>query len=338
MNEAIARSPRRLLIATIFALLLAAFWLELQTLPLARQLSAPLAPAFAGFVLLLAPLWFFAFGAAERLRALLRVSDSPGATRSASLVALRVAAPAVLVLPYLLYALPVHEFQWRFALALSLLPVALGAVLAFAPKVQRLVWQDAIVLLALALTLETGLLSGAWPHPGLGSLPKLYLCDVALYGFLVVRGVEGTGYCFQPSVAAFAIGAREWLFFFPIALGLGFALHFIRFYPRLHSAAQIATEVLVTFLLTAVPEELFFRGLLQNLLEPHLGRLRSLLVASALFGLAHFHHGAVVNWRYVILAAIAGVFYGRAWRARRQLLASGFTHALVDAVWSLWFR
>jgi uncharacterized protein len=338
MNVALAHSPRRFLIPTIFALLLAAFWLELQTLPLAHQFSAPLAPAFAGFALLLAPLWFFAFGAGERLRTFLHASDSPRATAQSARVALRIAAPSGLVLPYLLYALPVHEFQWRFALALSLLPVVLSAVLAIAPKVQRLVWQDAFVLLALALTLETGLLSGAWPHPGLGSLPKLYLCDVALYSFLVVRGVEGTGYCFKPSVTAFAIGAREWLFFFPFAIGLGFALHFIRFYPRVHSAAHVATEVLVTFLLTAVPEELFFRGLLQNLLEPHLGRLRSLLVASALFGLAHFHHGAVFNWRYVILAAIAGVFYGRAWRARRQLLASGFTHAMVDAVWSLWFR
>ncbi len=330
MNEAIGHSPRRLLIPTIFALLLAAFWLELQTLPLARQFSAPLAPAFAGFALLLAPLWFFGFGAAERLRAGLSVSGSP--------VALRVAAPSVLVLPYLLYALPMHEFQWRFAMALSLLPVVLSAVLARAPREQKLLWQDVVVMLALALTLELGLLSGAWPHPGLGSLPKLYLCDVALYLFLVVRGIEGTGYGFQPSAAAFAIGAREWLFFSPFAFGLGFALHFIRFYPRVHPATQIATEVLLTFLLTAVPEELFFRGLLQNLLEPHLGRLRSLLAASALFGLSHFHHGAVFNWRYVLLAAIAGIFYGRAWRARRQLLASSITHTMVDTVWTLWFR
>jgi hypothetical protein len=326
MTETIARSPRRLLIPTTFALLLAAFWLELQTLPLAREFSAPLAPAFAGFALLLVPLWFFAFGAGERLRAYLQVPGS------------RVAAPALFAVPYLLYALPMHEFQWRFALALSLAPLALAGILQLAPKVQKLLWQDAVVLLALALTLELGLLSGAWPHPGLGSLPKLYLCDVALYLFLVVRGIEGTGYSFKPSVAAFAIGAREWLYFSPFAFGLGFAMHFIRFYPRSHSLAHIAAGILVTFLLTAIPEELFFRGLLQNLLEPHIGRLRSLFAASALFGLSHFHHGAVFNWRYVIMAAIAGVFYGRAWRARRQLLASSITHTMVDVVWSLWFR
>ena len=115
-------------------------------------------------------------------------------------------------------------------------------------------------------------------------------------------------------------------------------MHFISFYPRVHSAAHIVAGVLVTFLLTAVPEEFFFRGLLQNLLEPHLGRLRALAAASMLFGLSHFHKDAAFNWRYVLLAAIAGVFYGRAWRARRQLLASSITHTMVDVVWSLWFR
>jgi hypothetical protein len=331
MQKTVLPSLRTLLILSAFALLLAGFWLQVQSLPLEQTLPGPLAPAFAGFALLVAPLWFFAFGAGERLRAVLR-------TRW-----LRVAAQAVLVAPYLLYALPLHEFQWRFAFALALVPGVLSELLETVPKLQaaksqKLLWQDAIVLFTLALTLELRLFSGAWPHPGLGSLPKLYLCDVTLYLYLIVRGVEGTGYNFTPNAHAFAIGVREWLYFTPFAFGLGFALHFIRFYPRAHSPAHIFAAVLVTFLLTAVPEEFFFRGVLQNLLEPHLGRLRALAVASLLFGLSHFHKGASFNWRYVLLAAIAGVFYGRAWRARRQLLASSITHTLVDVVWSLWFR
>jgi membrane protease YdiL (CAAX protease family) len=146
------------------------------------------------------------------------------------------------------------------------------------------------------------------------------------------------GYCFVPSTSAFAIGLREWLFFAPIGIGLGLVLHFIRFYPRAHGALDFLAAVLVTFLLTAVPEELFFRGILQNLLEPRVGRTRALLLASVLFGLSHFHKGAAFNWRYVLLAFLAGIFYGRAWRSRRQLLASSTTHTLVDVVWSLWFR
>lgn len=326
MNDAVAQSLRRLLILISFGLLLAAFWLELQRLPLARELGGPPVAAFAGFGLLLAPLWFFAFGAGTRLRTVLQGRWW------------RVAAAALLVVPYLLYALPMHEFQWRFAVALSVAPVVLGGVLATAPPVQKLVWQDVVVLLALALTLELRWLSGAWAHPGLGSLPKLYLCDVALYLFLVVRGVEGAGYSLTRNASAIGIGVREWLYYSPFAFGLGFGLHFISFHRRVHSMGHIAAAVLVTLLLTAVPEELFFRGLLQNLLEPHLGRWCALGVASVLFGLSHFHKGAAFNWRYVAMAAVAGVFYGRAWRERRQLLASSMTHTMVDVVWSLWFR
>jgi membrane protease YdiL (CAAX protease family) len=94
----------------------------------------------------------------------------------------------------------------------------------------------------------------------------------------------------------------------------------------------------VTFLLVAIPEEIFFRGVLQNLLESRFGRGRALALASVLFGLGHFNKGATFNWRYVILATIAGVFYGRAWREQRQILASVITHTAVDVVWSVWFR
>jgi len=63
------------------------------------------------------------------------------------------------------------------------------------------------------------------------------------------------------------------------------------------------------------------------------------LVASAVvFGLAHFNKRAVFNWRYVILAAIAGVFYGRAFLENRRQLSAGITHATVDTVWSIWLR
>ena len=311
--------------AAVFLLLIAGFWYEAQQLSLIRSLGAAAVPAFGSFALLLAPLWFFAFGVAEPLRAALRSNVA------------RMLIPATLAAPYLLFSLPQHQFRPAYFVAQALLPVALAALLA-PVREQRLLWQDVVALLVLALTLELRLLSGAWPQHGLGSIPKLYLADAALYLYLVVRPVEGMGYSFRPRASAFLIGAREWLIFLPIALGLGFALGFIRFYPRAHSIAHIAAGVLVTFLLTAVPEELFFRGILQNLLEPITGRLRALAITSLLFGLSHFHKGAAFNWRYVILAAIAGVFYGRAWRARRQLLASSITHTAVDVVWSLWFR
>jgi hypothetical protein len=131
---------------------------------------------------------------------------------------------------------------------------------------------------------------------------------------------------------------KEWIYFLPFGIGLGWGTGFIHFHSRLPSATQVSAELLVTFLLVAIPEELFFRGILQNLLETRLGRRPALLWTAVLFGLAHFNKGATFNWRYVLLAAVAGFFYGRAWRSRRQLLASAVTHTAVDVVWSLWFR
>ncbi len=309
----------------VFVLLLAVFWPVIRNSGLERTLAGHLASAYACFALLLAPLWFFGFDLADVLRRHLDSSRS------------RIAASAVLVVPYLVFAIPRHEFHWLSAIEMLILPVAICALFEFSRVEQRFAWQDAVVLFVLAALLLYRFLSPAWPYAGLGSLPKLYLADVALFAYLVVRRLD-LGYSLVPQASAFAIGAREWLFFFPFAMAVGFGLHFIRFMPRTHSAGHIAATLVGTFLLVALPEELFFRGILQNLLQPLAGRARSLLIASVLFGLSHYPKGALFNWRYVIMATIAGIFYGRAWRTRRQILASSFTHTMVDVVWALWFR
>ena len=70
-----------------------------------------------------------------------------------------------------------------------------------------------------------------------------------------------------------------------------------------------------------------------------MGRCPALVIASILFGLSHFNKRSAHfnNWRYVLLAAIAGIFYGRAWRERRRVAASTITHTFVDWIWSWWF-
>jgi hypothetical protein len=334
-----------------FALLLAGFWVEFRDSAIAQPLREHIVSAFLCLALLLAPLWFFGFGAANIIRSALRKRGQ------------RVAMTSLGCLPYLVFSIPRHEFQWPMAVGMAAYPVLLAAVLVY-PEVEprfsaplrvagapspipprenaRVAathgWRDAVVLLSLAAVLELRLLTPAWPYTGLGSLPKLYLADVALYLYLVVRGIEGMGYSLVPSGKSFLIAMREWAFFAPFGIGLGLALKFIAFHRRLPSPGHAAAAILVTFLLTAVPEELFFRGILQNLLETRLGRTGALVLTSVLFGLSHFHKGAAFNWRYVLLAAIAGIFYGRAWRAERKVVTSAIMHTAVDVVWGLWFR
>jgi uncharacterized protein len=293
---------------------------------IALNLGPNLSYAFASFALLLAPLWFFGFGTGEWLHDILRWRVA------------RIVVAAALGVPYLVFAIPTGTLDARFAIPMLGLPVLLAALLESSAMPQKLAWQDVATLAVIAAIYILRVLDGAWPHPGLGSLPKLYAADVALYLYVAVRKQEGMGYSFSPQGSAFFIGLREWACFTPFGLGLGFALNFIHFHRQVPSTAEALAEVFITFLLIAIPEEMFFRGILQNLLETRLGRTRALAVTAVLFGLSHFNKGATFNWRYVLLATIAGIFYGRAWRAKRQILASTFTHTAVDVIWSLWFR
>jgi uncharacterized protein len=124
-----------------------------------------------------------------------------------------------------------------------------------------------------------------------------------------------------------------------IAIPLGLALGFLHMHATWPDPLRAVAAFVFTFLFIAIPEELFFRGWLQNLLERRIGRMGALVLTAVLFGLAHWNkRTASFNWRYVLMAAIAGIFYGRAWRAQRRVGASAITHATVDTLWSLWLR
>jgi membrane protease YdiL (CAAX protease family) len=293
--------------------------------------GAPVAAIVASFAVLLAPFWFFGFGVAESLRAIMPRWS-------------RVLAPGLLVSSYLIFALATHTFHWYFALPLFAMPVVIAAVLESVPcasgDVTPLLWQDVVAMALLAAPILWGWFRGAWAMAGMGGMPKLLFTDAGLIAYLLSRPLptDDVGYDFRPHLTDVTTGLREWLFFAPIGIGFGLALGFISFYPRVPPLANALGGWLVTFVLVAVPEELFFRGLLMNLLQTRMSRTAALLLSAVLFGLSHYPKGAIFNWRYVIMASIAGVFYGRAWRQRRRIFASAITHTCVDVVWSLWFR
>lgn len=311
----------------LYVVVLVAFWFAAQHFSVESRIGGHILSGFLSFALLLAPYWFFGFGAAEVLKRALTTSVS------------RVLAPGLLVAPYLIFSVPRGEFQWAYGVVLFAIPVGLAALFEFLPPgTPKLCWQDVVALAAIGVSVEFRLLAGSFPHPGLSALPKFLLLDAGLYAFLVIRELEGVGYDFRARLHDLAIGIREWAFFAPIAIGLGLALGFIAFHHVMPGGGTVVSALLVTFFFVAIPEELFFRGLLQNMLESRIGHPRSLFVAAVIFGLSHFNKPLPFNWRYVILAGIAGIFYGRAWRNRRRIVASGITHTLVDVVWGLWFK
>lgn len=316
--------------AALYALLLVAFWYAALYFNMPARIGGHMPSSFAAFALILAPYWFFGFGLADVLVAKL--------TSRTALVLV----PAVLAIPYVVFSLPRHEFRWSYLAAWAAIPVFASTLLEFIPKLgnegSAFCWQDFAVLSTYFLPVEFGWLRGSFPYSGLGALPKLLLVDSALYSYLVVRCLDRVGYDFRVRLRDLAVGARECLFYAPIAIGLGLLLHFLYPHSGVPAASRAAGAVLITFFFVAIPEELFFRGVLQNLLESRIGHPRSWIIASVIFGLSHFNKPLPFNWRYVIMGSIAGLFYGRAWRDRRRLPASATTHTMVDVLWSLWFR
>jgi CAAX protease family protein len=255
-------------------------------------------------------------------------------------VVLRVGLPALLVLPYVVIATANHMVRWPWLVLYAALPVVIAWLLARASVAdpdQRGNLRDALILLALGLAVDLRWFDAAWPA-GLRGLNNLLLVDAGLYGFLAVRNLRGAGFDFHLQWSDWKTGFRELAFFAPAVLVLGVALGFLHPHANLPGLGKAALTWAGIFVFVAVPEELFFRAWVQNLLERRLGRRAALAVASVLFGLSHFNkRSAHFNWRYVLLATIAGIFYGRAWRANRRVPASTITHTCVDWLWSWWF-
>lgn len=283
----------------------------------------------------LAPLLAFGFAGDRCVRGVNRLP-----------AAVRLTLPALLVLPWLIVADAGHGFVWRwFALYLAI-PPTIAVLLSVAKRVdpeQRGHWLDLLVLLPLGLAVDLRWLQPAWPSR-LAFLGKLVLLDAGLYGFLAIRQLSGVGYSLRVRRQDLGRGLREFLLYAPIAIPLGLMLGFLHLHSHVTHPWLVAPAWIFSFFAVALPEEIFFRGWIQNLLERRIGRNPALLVTACLFGMAHFNKRAVhFNWRYVLLAAIAGIFYGRAWRGRHgesehRIPASAITHATVDTLWGALLR
>jgi uncharacterized protein len=254
---------------------------------------------------------------------------------------LRILAPALLCLPYVLVSASNGRFRWAWLGLYALLPVLISLLLYGASLTdpdQRGEWRDFIILGVLGLAVDLRWFEPAW-GPGLTIFNKVLLLDAGIYGFLGVRQLRQVGFDLRLRLRDFRVGLLWLAVYTPIAVALGLYLGFLHFHPYIPSAGRVLLAWIFTFLFVAVPEELFFRGWMQNLLERRVGQVRALLITATLFGLSHFNKRAAhFNWRYVLLALLAGIFYGRAWLQDRRVGASAITHASVDTIWSVWLR
>jgi membrane protease YdiL (CAAX protease family) len=203
---------------------------------------------------------------------------------------------------------------------------------------------DFLAILLLWLPLEFAAGASLVPISARGYLHSVAYGIAIILGlllFLCFRGFPGLKYnlprkpkdAWLPLIGFAAVA--------PVLIVLGIAIGFI---PPPHLPAKtpraMAAAAGVIFAGTALPEEILFRSLIQNLLMLRFGqRTRVLLVASLIFGCAHLDNGPqpLPNWRYLILATVAGIAYGGVFQRASTVLSSAALHCLVDWVKHFFF-
>ena len=245
--------------------------------------------------------------------------------------------PALLVLPYLVYATGTNDFLW-FSM-LRLLGVASGVTVFYsvfpAAKASRFNLQDAIVAAFLISVVLFHLLKGIWRVPAsLDFMTRLFVLSLGSLCWIYIRPVPDLGYKLTVHRPVLVAAGANFVLFAAIAVPLSLGLGFTSWNPRWRGLLDFSGSYLEIFLFIAVLEEIFFRGFLQNLLSKSFqSSWAGQLAASSVFGMFHMLHAPFPNWRYVVLASIAGWFYGSAYRSSGTLLSSALVHATVDTLW-----
>jgi membrane protease YdiL (CAAX protease family) len=242
---------------------------------------------------------------------------------------------ATALLPYLAYSLPTHQFHW---LALARLAALTFTVSLWYVVLPRAVWSDLLFLALLTVVVLRKFFDPIYTAPvpllRIEVLGQLTLIHLGALSIQIQRRVFNTGFGFWPSRRDWWIGVRYFLLFLPVGFPLALLLHVIRFGVVEFVWWKAAGTFLGFLWVVALSEEFAFRGLLQNWLTEWTGKpIWALLTASVFFGLIHLGFRTYPNWRMVLIAAIAGCFYGRAFQRAGSIRASMVTHALVVTFW-----
>jgi hypothetical protein len=90
-------------------------------------------------------------------------------------------------------------------------------------------------------------------------------------------------------------------------------------------------------LFVGLPEELLFRGIVQDAFIRLTSVRTGWVLASVVFGAMHLaKHYPPLNWPYAILATGAGLAYGWVYLRTGRLAAAALTHGVVNWIWGTW--
>lgn len=259
-------------------------------------------------------------------------------------------APALLWLFSAIYSILVGAFSGgKLAVGLVYCLVPSLLLYRFFPEKETFSWSDALALILIWLPVELNYFSQPTIPVIDGAISILGLVAIILTVFLftIVGDVPELGLTFQWRYQD--IERAFWYFLLFVAvvgIPVGFAGQLFAISSSFPSLEQIFISVFFVYFFIALPEELVFRGIIQNVLSKKLeniknGGIISIAIASLLFagahifmkhlpffsGSSHLLHKPVA---YFLLSAGAGIFYGLAFIKTRKVTAAALTHTLVD--------
>jgi membrane protease YdiL (CAAX protease family) len=243
-------------------------------------------------------------------------------------------------LPYLAYSVPTGLFK-PMGLVMVLLvagTVAFWYILAPVSAVT-----DAIFLIIPAAVLLERIFRILYPSPitkvDLSVLGQLMLIHTAALSLFLIRGNAGVEFRFWPERREWFAGLKYFAMLIPCA-GLAYwALGLVKLRPHPLNVFLALGTFFGILWVTALSEEFAFRGLLQPWSEKWTGSFPVALVFTSLvFGSIHLSFGHVFpNWKFAIVAAIAGLFYGLARRSTQSIQSGMVAHALTVTLWRVFF-
>jgi membrane protease YdiL (CAAX protease family) len=261
-------------------------------------------------------------------------------------------------------------------------------------KVQQINWIDftsfmlCLVLVSFIKVNPVGNLP--FNGEGFDSVYRIIIMLNAVYVFSIIRGLDDVGFFPVFKWKFLWIAMWVWFVFYLIVVIVGYSVDFVKFIGHKSVTIlflnKIVITLIATFFHTAIYEELFFRGILQNMLSKRIGQTGSwkifwkwgllvllplallvgytlrgnmkwfpalmtliifavaffieranknktgvftgLAITSVIFGLVHYHSGAII---YIGFACLAGWAYGYTYIKTRNVFYSALVHTLVNS-------
>ncbi len=233
-------------------------------------------------------------------------------------------------------------------LILTALPLIFAALLT--RKEPRFHVFDVLILVVLWLPVALGRVAPAAlpPVQGQVSIIYLYVSVLMITIYRVLRPLPDMGLTFRWRDRDWRSALHHAMLAILALVSIGLLTGWLTFASYLPPLGQLLYRFVFIGVVVALPEELVFRGVLQNMLQKRFAsRWLPLVITSILYGVLHLFQAwpvtpglipdADASVAHFVMATVASVFYGWTFLQTRRVTSAALTHTLVAWFFTVFF-